>query len=87
MIEVSCMLNIATENSLIIIDELGRGTSTTEGFGLVKGLCSYLLEHVGAYTFMATHFQELTRLSHPKLANYYMVVEEDNGRILMQYRV
>jgi len=79
MIEVNAMLKQATSDSLIIVDELGRGTSTTEGFGLVWGLCEYLLNNIQSYTFLATHFQELIRLNHPLARNYYMEVQEQEG--------
>lgn len=87
MIEVNAMLKQATSDSLIIVDELGRGTSTTEGFGLVWGLCEYLLNNIQSYTFLATHFQELIRLNHPLARNYYMEVQEQEGQLEMMYRV
>lgn len=62
MREVNYILQNISESSLIIIDELGRGTNAEEGVGLCYAICEELLS-TSAYSFIATHFLELNRLS------------------------
>lgn len=62
MLEASCMMKTATANSLIIIDELGRGTATNEGFGIAWGIADYIVKQIKAYCLFATHFHEMTKM-------------------------
>ena len=63
MTETAYILRNATANSLVLIDEIGRGTSTQDGMALAHATCTYLAQTIRAYTLFATHYFELTKLS------------------------
>nr|WP_295904029.1 DNA mismatch repair protein MutS [uncultured Bdellovibrio sp.] len=83
MTETSAMLKNATKESLVILDEVGRGTSTFDGMCLAQSILEHLLSDVKALTFFATHYHELTSLdqSFGQITNAHMTVAERNGEI------
>lgn len=63
MSEVNNALKNATENSLILFDEIGRGTATYDGMALAQAILEYLVTHIHAKTFFSTHYHEITSLA------------------------
>ena len=82
MNETAYILNTATEKSLVIMDEVGRGTGTNDGLSIAWAVSEELLNRVGCRTLFATHFHELSLLSHPRLANRSMEVLDNDGKIV-----
>ena len=92
MVECSETANLvrnATERSLIILDELGRGTSTFDGMAIAQAVIEYIHNRVKARTLFSTHYHELTQLeeSLPSLKTYQMAVEDQGGRIYFLHKV
>lgn len=89
MLEAKVMLTNATANSLLIVDELGRGTSTSDGYGLAYGLAQYIATELGAFAMFATHFHELSQLSQQlnNVKNLYVTCVAESNNIVMKYVV
>jgi len=89
MTETANILRNATKNSLIILDEIGRGTSTYDGIALAKSIASYIAKEVGAKTLFATHYLELTDLAQeiPNIKNIRSTVLEEGEKITFLHKI
>lgn len=89
MVETANILNHATEHSLLILDEVGRGTSTYDGVSIAWAVAEYIAEKIKARTLFATHYHELTRLAEnlPQVKNYNIAVREWNDQIIFLRKV
>ena len=89
MMEANNAISNATENSLILFDELGRGTATYDGMALAASIIEYIHNKVHAKTFFSTHYHELTDLSNtlPNLKNVHVSAIEEDGNITFLHKV
>jgi DNA mismatch repair protein MutS len=89
MTESAAILHHATENSLVLMDEVGRGTSTFDGMALAFAICRHLIARNRALTLFATHYFELTRLvsEYPELANVHLDAIEHGEKIVFLHAV
>jgi DNA mismatch repair protein MutS len=87
MHETARILNTATDRSLVVMDEVGRGTSTIDGLAIAWAVSEDLLSRLGCRTLFATHYHELTALSHPRLKNLSLSVLEEEGEVVFLKRI
>ena len=89
MTETANILNNASENSLIILDEIGRGTATFDGMSIAAAVSEYIFEKIKAKTLFATHYHEITELaeSHPGMKNINVQVIEINDQITFMHKI
>lgn len=89
MTEVANIISNATDKSLIILDEVGRGTSTYDGLSIAWAIMEYLSKHIKAKTLFATHYHELTELegSIEGVKNYRVMVKEFNDSIIFLHKI
>ncbi len=91
MIEAAAILHNATPKSLILLDEVGRGTATADGLSIARSIVEYLHNHpkVAAKTMFATHYHELTDCADylPRVRNYHLAVRETGNRVEYLHRV
>lgn len=88
MEETASICTQATKNSLVILDEVGRGTSTFDGLAIAQAVVEYLYQRVGARCLFATHYHELTKLSQfPGIVSYYASSKKTDSGILFLYKM
>ena len=91
MVETAAILHHASPKSLVILDEIGRGTSTYDGLAIARAVAEYLHSHprLGCKTLFATHYHELTALADylPKAVNYNVSVVEEGGHVTFLHRI
>jgi DNA mismatch repair protein MutS len=91
MLETASILHHATRGSLVILDEIGRGTSTYDGLSIAQAVAEHLHNEprLGCRTLFATHYHELTELAHrlPRVSNFSVAVAEEDGEVVFLHRI
>ena len=91
MVETAVIIHHATPRSLVILDEIGRGTSTYDGLAIARAVAEYIHSHprLGCKTLFATHYHELTQLAEvlPRARNYNVAVSEEQGEVVFLRRI
>ena len=89
MLETANILKNATSKSLILLDEIGRGTSTFDGISIAGAICQYMIQNIQARTLFATHYHELTVLE-KKCKGFFnasMGIREENNTLVFTYHL
>ena len=87
MNEVAQILKYATKDSLVILDEIGRGTSTFDGMSIARAVIEHIEKKVHAKTLFATHYHELTDLEDDKIKNFGVAVKERGNQVAFLRRI
>ena len=87
MNEVAQILKYATQNSLVILDEIGRGTSTFDGMSIARAVIEHIEQKIHAKTLFATHYHELTDLENDKIKNFCVAVKEKGTQVAFLRRI
>ncbi|OOB79378.1 MAG: DNA mismatch repair protein MutS [Epulopiscium sp. Nuni2H_MBin003] len=89
MMEVANILNNATKNSLLILDEIGRGTSTLDGLSIAQSIIEYITHSIGAKTLFSTHYHELTDIvsEYSNIKNYCVSIKELGEDIIFLHKI
>ena len=89
MVEVATVLNNATKNSLLILDEIGKGTSTYDGLGIAWSVMEHIAKKICARTLFATHYQELTDLENriAGVKNYRVLANKMDGKVVFLHKI
>ena len=89
MMEANNAISNATENSLLLFDELGRGTATFDGMALAQSIIEYIHQNIKGKTFFSTHYHELTDLENtlPGLRNIHVSAYEEDGKITFLHKI
>ncbi|MEH7350358.1 DNA mismatch repair protein MutS [Gottfriedia acidiceleris] len=89
MLEANYAITNATDKSLILFDEIGRGTSTYDGMALAQSMIEYIHDHIGAKTLFSTHYHELTVLANQLkfLKNIHVAAKEQDGKVLFLHKI
>lgn len=89
MEETATICTMATKNSLVILDEVGRGTSTFDGMALAQAIVEYIFQKIGSLSLFATHYHEITKLSQKfsGITNYHMESKKIKDKVVFLYKV
>ena len=87
MSETANILRAATTKSLVIMDEVGRGTSTEDGLAIARAVSEYLLDRIKCKTLFATHYHEISRMEHPSLIKLCLSISVNNGTVVFLRKV